>query len=882
MNDSKFWDSLGNIEDLDTFFEAREENEVIPHADAFASVSDSPLFASESELEARSEVKSNDSIVTASPALDPPVGLQRCGSQETVSSTTAETKEEAHERQKQQHQQGCALVVDVMQLLLKMNETGGKTVPAQAKRGLRSVDSVPGESPSKRALIKDVSKRSSVKRQPKNEYDEDGLPLLEVRCISHRASEKAVDELKRNPAYRGWNDSKQHKSIIDTRRLRTEFCAMDSASDNDLKLLMQQLLRSEWAFVMSNYDTRVNGGKRLSALYSSIPDEDQLLKRTELRNSMMPDFFKSRRNRHHWYMHVVRCIIRSEVGVVGLKRMLEISRDNLMRRRADELFYQQQEEEAAAAIGYRKTRASTSSSAVAAFHHEIGADEVFFEMLRTDKDIALIALRVMHQLYFTPPTFTDMHVYCGDPQCGKSTVCPVFCIGCRKMNVHISSDHHRVEFQDLNAEVKTLCDYFIDLESMCNKLGSTRNILAPSTTAFLFIRASVYVGCHELRQLCHSFASQLHLFNYAKGLGVPAGLQKKNVSTLSETILKSFVEYVLAQRAIDDNRATEYGNGLAFSIQDVRMQLIGIPMERMVGYEPGPVDNMSLPVCHKRYCPTCGVMKNRVVKTELSRLTSDKLPEFVESTIDLPVERSVYLKCTAPLDREPEYKCSRCRQPLVKQYWFRDLTELLVWAALFDEAGVPLPDRSTVSPQLTAIAVAYQSHIPAIFNRQVFDSCKYYTTKAVAEMVRRVRPYQTKQVLGKFNYCQQCYFVTHLVLVASKYGTLRIVHPESFVEEIVFMSNAMEQAIYDDDVELVGEFCFCLKLLGAEPSNNMALFCGMLYLKKTLHQLQDTVVWKSNANDLEKRAHVLWCLISGLMPLAINLPEYDSDVWKGF
>ena len=635
-----------------------------------------------------------------------------------------------------------------------------------------------------------------------------------------------------NPGWDVLNNS-HHQALRRIIAQRSVFCEVATEADLDVPLLRKFISNENCQTVMLCYNQHCALDRRLSKRYSTLSDESDLVASRTVSTGDLVKFVASRLNRNHLYMHVLRTIIRSPVGVYGFKSLITETANRLHMFRS-------------------VANVDSSNNTV------VGGDEVFFETLRANDRFCLLLMRCCKQLYFTPPTFIDMNLFCQYELCRQPSICPLFCMFCRKSNIGMDNRGNCDEFRDMEQQVSQLSTLLekMRMELTLKQLG--QRTLPPTTSAFLLATAAIAIRHDRVQTMCRDLAYQLHIYNHSTGIGLPFENQstlKKMVRKYSEDVVaKSFVEFVSTQSLLETN--PDKLEETQAQLEAFQVYVAKINMKSFVGFEPGSVDAMDLPITHKRYCTSCGTMRNKVIKKTLVTRPSSLLPEFEETKVCLGAGNTVYKECTDSSEREPVYHCARCSKFLVKQIWFPHLTELLTWSYLFELVGVPLP----------------ASHPCVTIEKRKQDDATEV----------KARPYRGLKELGKFNYEHQCYFVTHLILVASAYGTKRIVHPESFVEEIVFMSNAMADAIATEEVELVGEFCFCLKLLGAEEGNNMALYQGMLYLKKALAMLEKMRVWQQNVTDFEKRLHIIYCVIGGLLPINCDLPPCDADIWKEY
>lgn len=139
--------------------------------------------------------------------------------------------------------------------------------------------------------------------------------------------------------------------------------------------------------------------------------------------------------------------------------------------------------------------------------------------------------------------------------------------------------------------------------------------------------------------------------------------------------------------------------------------------------------------------------------------------------------------------------CDRCQLLLRQEIDFEDLTACLVWTSVLRDIKIDL----------------------AVGMRDVLV------------LLKRLRPYRSIDTCGATCYLHQCYFITHLVFVLTRWGATRMVPLTNFVEEYLFLLANMDVVICWKDPELVGEFVHALHIMGA-PDDHAAIQRGRHYL----------------------------------------------------
>jgi len=148
------------------------------------------------------------------------------------------------------------------------------------------------------------------------------------------------------------------------------------------------------------------------------------------------------------------------------------------------------------------------------------------------------------------------------------------------------------------------------------------------------------------------------------------------------------------------------------------------------------------------------------------------------------------------------------------------------------------------------------------------DESSAITMGHVISVLPQMYPYLPKEQLGVDLFKQQCYFVTHLILVLSKYGRLRLPH-HLFRAEYKLLYQNMQTIVDMNDPELVGEFVDCLAILGA-TERDLTVLLGRRYLLKLEIDRGGNGRWTDTDAHFYRHYHTSWCGVVGLMEHAFS------------
>jgi hypothetical protein len=129
------------------------------------------------------------------------------------------------------------------------------------------------------------------------------------------------------------------------------------------------------------------------------------------------------------------------------------------------------------------------------------------------------------------------------------------------------------------------------------------------------------------------------------------------------------------------------------------------------------------------------------------------------------------------------------------------------------------------------------------------------TYRDVVQWLPNLRPFDGHDEDTEFD---AFYAVTHVIYTLNRYHERRVAS-SLLPEEIRFLRRKLDEAMADDDPEMVGEALDCLKATGFE--NDPQVNKGMDYLISS--QLPDGA-WVENENDVYTAYHSAWTGIDGL------------------
>lgn len=165
--------------------------------------------------------------------------------------------------------------------------------------------------------------------------------------------------------------------------------------------------------------------------------------------------------------------------------------------------------------------------------------------------------------------------------------------------------------------------------------------------------------------------------------------------------------------------------------------------------------------------------------------------------------------------------CPVCHYPLREEVEIEGFTACLVWTSIGRDLGI-------------ATMMTGDSSV---------------TMHDLLRRMRFIRPYRSIPVCGADAFKLQCYFITHLIFVLSRWGAVKLEPRALFVEEYLFMLANMDVLVHWENPELVGEFVHSLYILGA-PSTHPAMMKGHHYL---LHYELKAAAWAKKKGSWSER-----------------------------
>lgn len=190
--------------------------------------------------------------------------------------------------------------------------------------------------------------------------------------------------------------------------------------------------------------------------------------------------------------------------------------------------------------------------------------------------------------------------------------------------------------------------------------------------------------------------------------------------------------------------------------------------------------------------------------------------------------------------------CQNCNSTLESHTDYGALTDALVWAYLFEEVGMSLTCHNS-----TVHLVDVMSLLPQV-------RCAY---KELPE-------------LGHDFFRLECYFVTHLIYVASDWGRHSL-RQDLFLEELIFLTRNLDEVVRNKDPELAGEFVQCLHILGVTKSNSLTAWnsiqCAMMFLMTVEESLGAKGTWVRNDLRIYDQYHASYCGALGLLAYRFQL-----------
>jgi len=249
--------------------------------------------------------------------------------------------------------------------------------------------------------------------------------------------------------------------------------------------------------------------------------------------------------------------------------------------------------------------------------------------------------------------------------------------------------------------------------------------------------------------------------------------------------------------------------------------------------------------CRSALKPICEEVANQRIQVEewLQKVTkTDKGRKklFPTEPSDRP-PKTPYGQCTNchAYTERPKRKCAACGFKMEQVTDYHQLSHMFIWSATLDDLNL------------------IDKYFPA-----------HYKLESLISLLPYIRPYQDINSIGKAEFKEQCYFITHLLFVSSRsqrsWGVFAL-DPRHFVEEFIFLFYAMEICIELEDNELVGEICHCLRLFGVNDEN-MVLCNGVTFLlKQEAYQANSAKKKRKAQPTFYSRYHTAYCEILAFM-----------------
>jgi hypothetical protein len=187
-----------------------------------------------------------------------------------------------------------------------------------------------------------------------------------------------------------------------------------------------------------------------------------------------------------------------------------------------------------------------------------------------------------------------------------------------------------------------------------------------------------------------------------------------------------------------------------------------------------------------------------------------------------------------------EAVCEECSSALRRVVNYEAVYEALVWTSVFNEVGVHMRGSDA--------------------------ACR---KEDVLSLMRQIRPYRALDEIGRGVFKDQCYFVTHLLFILSRWGAFTL-ERALFAEELAFLAANLDTLIALDDPELVGEFAHSLRILGCDEEDALVRRAVRFLLDKQRGWGGGFVDPDEQSDEerddsmFKKRYHAAYCGVIGL------------------
>ena len=258
-----------------------------------------------------------------------------------------------------------------------------------------------------------------------------------------------------------------------------------------------------------------------------------------------------------------------------------------------------------------------------------------------------------------------------------------------------------------------------------------------------------------------------------------------------------------------------------------------------------------------------GVTPADVKRLVVQRLATHKVGEVFSNPPDvkarnannLPMTMNVYCRKCGVFRKGKQ--CTKCKSKVSRIIDSECIVHSMVWSSILHDVGAD----------------------PAQF--------KDYTASVLdtVELIPKLRPWADYSDIHFQGFLLQGYLITHFVFIMSNWGAYRL--PRALFEpEFSHITRNMYGAVANKHVDLVGEFIYTLRLLGA-PDNHPAIVEGTNFLLDTQRTRRDD--FYEHDEPFHVRFHTAYCVLYGLgewqfgstparLPYALPAPEEKMDV----
>lgn len=224
-------------------------------------------------------------------------------------------------------------------------------------------------------------------------------------------------------------------------------------------------------------------------------------------------------------------------------------------------------------------------------------------------------------------------------------------------------------------------------------------------------------------------------------------------------------------------------------------------------------------------------LRKRLKSIEAHELIPDPLAaeEFDEVT-GLPLTEHLYCKPCGAFRAEDD--CEVCGKPTAPIIDHDVINQAMGWCNMLHELGLD----------------------PIEFHDRELSISE------TMEMIPQLRPWIDYKVLGFNGFLLQGYLITHFVFFISKWGSYRLPRAR-FQAEFDHIATNMYAAVENKHVDLVGEFIYTLRILGADDAHP-AIVQGTAFLLETQRTSRDA--FYGIEDDFHQRFHTAYCVLFGL------------------